>query len=366
MKRFFIITLVLLLLFCFTTAYAVAPGSAGDPLISLSYINNTFRPAVRTDSKTLIDNTVGKAYDDTLKKLREAYDGYILRLGAVQGYTFAGSFTALNLPVGTAAELITGGTFVLTSGDAVLQLEKGTVINISTGTEVPNGSALTTNQRYFCAEDTSARFAAASAATGLVDGYYKSGGTVIVNPVLFADVKTGDWFYNAVRYAGDNNLFKGTSPTTFEPQTAMSRGMFVTVLYRLAGQPAAASTSAFSDVPSNQYYTGAVIWANANSIVTGYDGKFQPDVLITREQMAVILCRYAAYAGYGTAYANTSVFDAFPDKGSVAGYASDQVKWAAYHGLISGVSGKLLPNNTASRAEVAQIILNFCQKIIGS
>jgi hypothetical protein len=365
MKRFFTTALVLLLLFCLTTAHAVAPGSAGDPLISLNYINNTYLPAVRTDSRNVINNNIGKAYGDTLTKLREAYDGYMLRLGAVQGYTFAGAFTPLSLPAGTAANLLTGGSFVLTSGAAVLQLEKGTVINISTGMEVPNGTALTLNERYFCAENTAAVFAASSASTCLVDGYYKSGGTVIVNPVLFTDVKTGDWFYNAVRFAGDNNLFKGTTPTTFAPQTAMSRGMFVTVLYRLAGQPAAVSTSVFSDVPSNQYYTSAVIWANANNIVTGYDGKFQPDVLITREQMAVILYRYAAYAGYGTTYGNTSIFDAFPDKGSVAGYASDQVKWAVYNGLISGVSGKLLPNNTASRAEVAQIIMNFSQKIMG-
>jgi hypothetical protein len=366
MKRFIAIALVLVLLFCFTTVYAAAPGSSGDPLISLSYLNNTFLPAMRNDSRNLMKSTIGKSYDDALKKLREAYEGYMLRLGGIEGYSFAGAFTPLNLPAGTAAKLITGGTFVLTSGAAVLQLEKGTVINISTGAEVPNGSSLTPNERYFCAENTTAQFAAASASTCLIDGYYQSGGTVIVNPVLFTDVKTGDWFYTAVRFAGDNNLFKGTTLTTFEPQTAMSRGMFVTVLYRLAGQPAVASSSVFSDVPASQYYTNAVIWANANNIVSGYEGKFQPNVLITREQMASILYRYAAYAGYSTSCPNTFVFDSFPDKGSVSGYASEQVKWAVYNGLISGVNGKLLPNSSASRAEVAQIILNFCQKIIGN
>lgn len=366
MKRFTAIALVLLLLFCLTTGYAAAPGSSGDPLISLNHINNTFYPAVRNDSRNLTNNAIGKSYDDTLKKLQEAYNGYLLRLGGMEGYLFAGAFTPLSLPAGTSAKLVTGSTFVLTSGAAVLQLEKGTVINITTGAEITNGSPLTPNERYFCAENTIAQFAAASASTCLLDGYYQSGGTVIVNPVLFTDVKTGDWFYNAVRFAGDNNLFKGTTPTTFEPQTAMSRGMFVTVLYRLAGQPAVASPNVFSDVPAAQYYTSAVIWANANNVVTGYEGKYQPNVLITREQMAVILYRYASYAGYGTAYGNTSVFDSFPDKGSVSAYASESVKWAVYNGLISGVNGKLLPNNTASRAEVAQIIMNFCQNIIGN
>lgn len=365
MKKSAVIALVLLLLFCITTAYAAAPGSSGDPLISLSHINSAFLPAVRNDSRNLISGAVGKSYSDTLKKLQEAYDGYIHRLGGIEGYSFAGAFTPLSLPAGTSAKLVTGSTFVLTSGTASVQIDKGTVINISTGAEVTNGSPLTLNERYFCAEDTIAQFAASSAAACLIDGYYQSGGTVIVNPVLFTDVRTGDWFYNAVRFASDNNLFKGTAPTTFAPRMSMTRGMFVTVLHRLAGEPAAASTAVFSDVPASQYYSSAVGWANANNIVTGYDGKFQPDVLITREQMAVILYRYASDAGYGNAFANTSVFDSFPDKSSVSAYASDAVKWAVYNGLLSGADGKLLPNNTASRAEVAQIILNFCQKTIG-
>lgn len=365
MKRFIAGALVFVLLFCLTTVYAAAPGSAGDPLISLSYINNTFRPAVANDGQSLINNSIGKLYSDTGKKLEDAYKGYLLRLGGYDGYTFAGAYTAINLPSGTQAELVTGSTFVLVSGTASLQVTKGTVINISTGEVVSAPAALTVNQKYFCAEDTVAQFAATSATVCLIDGFYKSGGTVIVNPVIFNDVRSSDWYYGAVKFATDNSLFSGTSATTFEPQTAMTRGMFVTVLYRLEGKPVVSSSAPFSDVPASQYYYNAVVWANANSIVTGYDGKFSPNDLITREQMAAILYRYASYAGYGAAYANTSVFDSFPDKGSVSSYFTDAAKWAAYHGLIAGASGKLLPKNTASRAEVAQIILNFCQKIVG-
>jgi hypothetical protein len=365
MKRLTAVALVLLLLICISAAYAAAPGSAGDPLISLSYINGTFQPAVRGDAKNLIHSAIGNSYGDTLKKLQEAYDGYMLRLGGMEGYTFAGSFTPLHLPAGKSARLITGGTFILTSGAASVQIEKGTVINISTGAEIPSGSFVTVNQRYFCAEDTTALFAASEASTCLVDGYYQSGGDVIVNPIPFTDVRTVDWFYPAVKFAYDNNLFKGTSPATFEPKTAMTRGMFVTVLYRLAGQPAVTSSAVFSDVPSNQYYTSAVSWANANNIVTGYEGKFMPGTLITREQMAVILYRYAVFAGFGAPYANTNAFDSFPDKASVSGYATEAVKWATYNGLLSGAGGKLMPNNTASRAEVAQIILNYCRKFTG-
>ncbi len=366
MKRFFAIALVLLLLFSLTSGFAAAPGSSGDPLISLTYINNSFLPTVRNDTKALVNSAIGKTYSDAEKKLREAYDGYLLRLGGYTGYTFAGAFTPVSLPVGTTAKLITGSTFVLTSGTASLQIEKGTVINISTGSEIATAAALTPNERYFCAEDTVAQFVAVSSATCLIDGYYHSGGTVIINPVNFSDVKSTDWFYTAVTFASDNNLFKGTTPTTFAPQMTMTRGMFVAVLHRLAGQPVVTLSSAFSDVPSSQYYYNAVVWANTNGIVSGYsDGKFHPDDLITREQMAVILSNYAQYAGYGTAYPNTSVYDSFPDKGSVSAYAINAAKWAAYNGLLSGSYGKLLPKNTASRSEVAQIMMNFCQRIVG-
>lgn len=366
MKRFAAAALVLLLLFSLTTVYAAAPGSSADPLITLTYINSSFVPSVRSDIKALVSSSIGNTYSDASKKLREAYDAYMLKLGGYTGYAFASTFTAINLPAGTATKLITGSSFVLTSGTASLQIEKGSVVNVSTGSQVASSASLEVNQRYFCTEDTTAQFVAATPATCLIDGYYQTGGTVIINPVLFSDVRTNDWFYAAVKFASDNNLFKGTTPTTFEPQMTMTRGMFVSVLYRLAGQPAISSTSVFSDVPASQYYYNAVVWANTNSIVSGYsDGKFHPDDLITREQMAVILRNYSLRAGYGTSYANTSVFDSFPDRGSVSSYAADAIKWASYNGLINGSNGRLLPLNTATRSEVAQIMLNYCQKIIG-
>jgi hypothetical protein len=366
MKRFIAIALVLLLLFCFTTAYASAPGSSGDPLISLSYIHNSFLPAIQRDNKTLIDSSIGKLYSDAQNKLQETYDASVLQLGGYDGYAFAGTFTAVSLPAGTSAELVTGSIFILTAGTASLTINKGTVINISTGEEVGASASVTANQRYFCAENTSAQFSAAANAACLIDGYYKSNGTVIVNPVLFLDVSTTDWFYNAVKYASDNNLFNGTTAVTFSPQTSMTRGMFVTVLYRLAGKPAMNASSVFSDVAASQYYYNAVVWASTNNVAAGYsDGQFHPDDFITREQMAVILYRYASYAGYSQVYGNTSVFDSFPDKSEASSYAADALKWAAYNTLITGADGKLLPESTASRAQVAQIMHNFCQKIAG-
>jgi hypothetical protein len=143
--------------------------------------------------------------------------------------------------------------------------------------------------------------------------------------------------------------------------------MFVTVLHRLAGKPAVTAASAFPDVAdTSQYYYSAVIWANANLIVTGYsDGKFHPNDSITREQMALIIWRYATSAGYDTTPSNTSIYDSFSDKGSVSAYAQDAMKWATSAGVINGSDGKLIPKSTATRAQVAQIVLNFCQKVAG-
>lgn len=366
MKRIVVVALVLALLFCLTTAWASAPGSAGDPLISLTYINNTFIPTVRNDAKATITAGIGNVYKSAEASLQSAYDGYKMRLGDTGGYTFAGAFTPISLPAGTSAELITGSTFIMTAGSMYFQVVKGTLINISTGTETGSSGELTLRHRYFCAEDTTVQFIASTGSTCLIDGYYKSGGTVIINPVLFTDVRSTDWYYNAVSYASENKLFNGTSPTTFSPQTSMTRGMFVTVLYRLAKQPAVTPSAVFSDVPLSEYYCNPVTWANANNIVNGYSsGSFAPSISITREQMAVILYRYAVYAGYSTTFGNTTLFDSFPDNGSVSSYAVDAVKWANYNGIINGSGGKLLPQDTATRAQVAQILFNFCEKFTG-
>jgi hypothetical protein len=366
MKKLIAAALALLLLLCMTTAYGAAPGTAADPLISLSYMSGTFLPAVRNESAALVGSALGSMYSDAGGKLKTAYDVYIARLGGLAGYMFAPAFTPLNLPAGSTAGLITGTTFVLTSGTADLMIQSGVVINISTGSEVASG-ALTPNQRYFCAEDTTALVAATSDAVGQVDGYYTTTGSVVPSPVLFIDVKSTDWFYDAVTYVSGKSLFTGTSATAFSPQSSMTRAMFVTVLHRLAGKPAISSFSVFPDVSdASAYYFNAVVWANQNNIVTGdSDGKFHPDQSITREQMAVIISRYAAYAGYGTTPLSTAAYDAFSDRSSVSGYAQDAVKWATSVGLLNGSDGKIVPKGTASRAQVAQIILNFCQKIAG-
>ena len=172
----------------------------------------------------------------------------------------------------------------------------------------------------------------------------------------FVDVKSGDWFCPYVKYVYDNGLFAGTSETTFEPNTAMTRGMFVTVLWAREGKPSA-KDSTFKDLKADWYKT-AVNWAAANGIIGGYDAEhFGPDDYVTRQQMAAIMYQYAKYKGYDTE-ANGSL-DQFKDASSVASYAETAMKWAVGHRIIAGTGNGLEPDGNATRAQVAVVLQAF-------
>ena len=176
----------------------------------------------------------------------------------------------------------------------------------------------------------------------------------------FTDVKAGDWFYEAVKYAYDNKLMDGTSATTFAPLTTTSRSMVVTVLWRLAGSPQCDAAPAFPDVASGSWYTDAVAWASENGIVTGYSsGSFGPDDIVTREQLATILYRYVQHTGGGFQGAWAFPLD-YADAAQVSDWAYEAMCWCTMKGIISGVGGnRLNPQGSATRAEVAQILMNF-------
>lgn len=184
----------------------------------------------------------------------------------------------------------------------------------------------------------------------------------------FADVKPGVWYYPAVDYAAKNNLFQGTTATTFSPGTQMSRAMFVTVLGRHAKIPATytSNKTKFSDTSQGQYYFPYACWANDTGIVTGIgNNQFAPNNSITREQMAVMLFRYAMKSGYSTAYSD-SKYLLFSDTNKVSAYAVNALKWATYHSIIEGSNGRLDPQSNATRAQVAQILLNFSKSKTGN
>ena len=176
----------------------------------------------------------------------------------------------------------------------------------------------------------------------------------------FSDVKSGNWFYDAVKYAYAQGLMTGTSATTFAPNGTMNRAMIVTVLYRLEKSPAVTGASKFTDVPAGQWYSDAVAWAAANKIVNGYDETtFGPMNAVTREQMAAILFRYEQVKGLENVTLEENL-NRFPDQNKISAYAIPALQWAVGQKIINGnADGTLDPTGTATRAQVAQIFTNL-------
>lgn len=175
----------------------------------------------------------------------------------------------------------------------------------------------------------------------------------------FTDVKPTAWYYNAVEYAAAENLFSGTGNGTFSPDAGMTRGMFVTVLGKKSGvSDAKPGSSRFVDVQIKDYFSPYTEWAAKYGIVSGTgNDRFSPNAKITREQMATILYGYAQKTG-NDASIDPAKFNSFPDKGKVSRYAETAMQWAVCHGIINGSDGKLDPQGTATRAQVAQVFLN--------
>ena len=186
---------------------------------------------------------------------------------------------------------------------------------------------------------------------------------VAVPPIRlpFTDVKESDWFYDAVVYAYINELFNGTSATTFSPNDTMTRAMLVTVLWRMEGEPTMNSTEPFNDVVAGNWYTNAVVWASGSGIVNGTSATtFDPDGSVTREQIAAILYRYAKTKGWDVSSA--SGLGSFPDSEQVSDWAARAIEWTYAEGLITGKDGgRLDPQGQASRAEVATILMRFLE-----
>lgn len=174
----------------------------------------------------------------------------------------------------------------------------------------------------------------------------------------FTDVKPTDWFYGAVEFAAEKGLFNGTTTITFSPNTAMTKAMLVTILYRLDGSPVVTGNNGFSDVKEDEWYTDAVIWAYANNIAEGYDGRFGTGDNVTREQVAAILYRYAQYKGCDITKA--ADLSAFTDGSGIGSWAQAGMKWANAEGLITGrTATTLVPGGNATRAELAAILMRF-------
>ena len=178
---------------------------------------------------------------------------------------------------------------------------------------------------------------------------------------LFTDVPADSWYYDSVGEIVQQGVMNGTGDYTFSPDTVMTRAMLTTVLYNLAGAPEVGDNLGYpyADVDANAYYALPVYWARQNGLVEGYpDNTFRPNAPVTREQTAVLLCRFAAFRGMDTtARADLSVYT---DAAQISAYAQDAMQWATAAGLINGrTATTLVPQGSATRAEGAKILTGF-------
>lgn len=176
--------------------------------------------------------------------------------------------------------------------------------------------------------------------------------------VPFNDVSYGDWYYNAVQFVYSKGIMDGVDYYKFAPNGTITRGMILTMLWRMAGEPFEMPVTSFTDVEIGRYYTTAVAWACRNGIADGMgESTFGPNDAITREELVTLLYRYAQYFGHSCI--GTSI-EGFADAGSVSSYAYNAMCWAYKAGVVTGTTGsRLNPQGTASRAEAAQMIMSF-------
>ncbi len=179
----------------------------------------------------------------------------------------------------------------------------------------------------------------------------------------FIDVAEGDWFYDAVVYAYQNELMDGVGGNRFAPNSETTRAQLVTILYRLEGEPAVSGDLPFTDVETGIWYTDAILWAAQNNIVNGVsDTEFAPGDDLTRQQLVTILYRYAEAKGYDVSA--SADLSGYPDAGQVQDYAQPAMAWAVAENIIQGMEdGTLKPAGNASRAQIATILMRFCEDV---
>ena len=234
---------------------------------------------------------------------------------------------------------------------------------------IANGSALIT------AKTQDGEFTATCTVTVSSGASGNTGGSGLDNPKIpkpvdppkdytlaFTDVKKTDWFYHSVKYVYENGLFNGTSDTTFSPNATMTRGMMVTVLYRLAGV-STSGNAVFTDVPETAWYADAVNWAAEKGIVNGIGGGlFAPDTEITREQMAVILYNYSK--AMNVKLPPTREASEFADAASIGEWATEAVNAMYQASVINGKENNVFdPQGKATRAEVATMLMNYLEAV---
>ena len=335
----------------FTGSNAYQPGTYKVARLTYRYTGSASRTVTLTSSKIVtVDEDSKTTEGDTSS---EPFTITISRAGTTPS---EGGNTSGGGAGGGGG--VSGGTTVSadqTAADAVIKL-----INAIGTVSENSGSAISAARSgYDALTDTQKK---------LVTNYNKltqaeqvfSSLPSVGDKLPFTDMN-GHWAYDAGSYAYKNSLMNGVNASRFAPDSTLNRAMMVTMLYRMTGSPAVSGNSVFSDVPSGKWYSHAVQWASVNGVVNGVGkDRFALDTQITREQMASMMMRYAQFKQYSTG--KSADLSAFNDAGSISSWALESMKWANAAGLINGrTASTIAPQDTATRAEAATILMRFCE-----
>lgn len=329
-------------------------------------VAKTIKFKIATNSKTFAKENIAAGANTTVKVTGDAspYTYEFTYTKPSSGGSSGGSSSGKTTYKVTTSAVNNGGVNASPSS-----AEKGATITITLSPDkgykldkltVTDGSGKTVSTVK--KSDTVYTFTMPASAVKVGVSYVKA--TETPSETKFNDVSANDWFASAVDYVTGKGMMNGTADNTFSPKANTTRGMVVTVLYRLENQPSTSAAS-FTDVASGAYYANAVAWANANGIVSGYgSGKFGPNDKVTREQLAAILYRYAQYKKYDVSVGEDTNILSYDDAQSISSYAIPAIQWACGAGVVTGKSGsKLDPKGNATRAEVAAMLMRFCENV---
>lgn len=360
-KKFLALVLTLALILSLMGAALAAGGSQADPLVSRAYLEETYLNTLKNQMVGWVKQFMQPDYDGAKSRLEQIAAGHLSSLGAAddsvlpEGWSSTESFVVGGGERKDTVSLAAGSTIVWTDGSASADKP---MVDVTAGVELAAGAALTPGHRYVTGGQTVVTVSSRTAYWAVQGVWTTSSDGVNVIDLPFTDVPEDSWYYDGVYYAVVGNLFNGTSETTFSPMMTMQRGMLTTVLHRYAGSPTVEYTDIFSDVPAGTWYSEGTVWAGLNGVVSGAgDGRFLPSDPVARQQIAVILYNYAGTIGCDTTA--RGYLDAFTDQSSIASWAREAVSWAVAVGILRGSDGKVMPANSASRAEVAIMLQRF-------
>lgn len=321
---------------------AAFSASQSEMLVSLSYLSGIFWNDLKATVKQEVDRDTTALYNEAVTQAGGVSGFFAARTG-VNGDTVTGSI---------------GSGLIWTSGSGMVR--GGALVDATVGSEVAVGGALSIGHRYLAGTDVML-VVTSSTAQWMTEGEWTitSGDPVQLPAELpFTDVAQEAWYFDDVAYVYRNGLFNGESPVSFAPENRMERCMMTTVLHRLAGKPEVSYSALFQDIPEGEWYTAGTVWAGSLGVVSGVaPGRFDPFANVTRQEIAVILHRYAERMGCDTS-ASASL-SGFRDAEAVDSWGIQAMSWAVGMGILNGSDGALLPNGDATRAEVAAMLHRF-------